>query len=371
MTKISNISEVLERLWPKKLAQEWDNVGLLVGNAKMSVRKALLAIDITGDVVAEARRLGVQMIISYHPVIWDGLKNITADGAGSIIYELIRANIAVYSIHTSLDTAAGGVNDGLADALGIVNAEAIGDFVQNPYGEVFKLVVFVPAGSLEKVSKAIFKAGAGHIGNYSDCGFAAGGTGSFKPLKGSNPSIGAHGRIEKVSEMRFETIVPAEKLDNVIKAIHTAHPYEEPAFDVIKLSNPAGQYGLGRMGLLAEPAGVEQVIRRVKKVLGCKYVGIVGQARRIVRKAAVCAGSCGRIINRVIDAGCDLYLTGEIKHHQAVAAAERGLTCLCLSHSNSERFILRMMIKNLNNVLPRVKFIISKEDKDPFVWKTI
>jgi len=365
--KIKDITAAIEKIVPLKLAQSWDNVGLLIGSGRQNVDNILLAIDITKDVVAEAKKTKADLIISYHPLIWDGLKKITSD---DVVYELIRRGIAVFSIHTALDSVVGGVNDGLAEIVGIENAEPIGDYVDNAAGDNYKLVVFVPFESAEKVSNAVFAAGAGSIGNYSHCGFRAEGTGSFKPLEGARPAIGKKGNVEKVKEIRFETIVPAEKLNAVITAMKESHPYEMPAFDIIKLYSE-NKFGLGRIGRLTKPMQLNQIIQRIKRHTGAKVAGIVGEKKRLIKTAAVCAGACGKIINLVIAAKCDLYLTGELKHHQALAAQEAGVTCVCLSHTVSERFILRKFARQLRRQIKEVTISISKKDKDPFEWKSL
>ncbi len=369
--KVKDIAQAIELIAPLKLAQSWDNVGLLIGDCNKNVKKILLTIDLTVDVFAEAKRLKTDLIISYHPVIWDGLKKITLDGATAPVYNAIRNDIAVFSIHTALDAAIGGINDGLAQIIGITNAEPIGGFVTPSFADNYKLVVFVPADSLEKVSNAVFRAGAGAIGNYRNCGFGAIGEGSFLPLEGAHPAIGKKDKLEKVTEIRFETIVPAEKIDAVVTAMKKAHPYEMPAYDVIKLYPADSKFGLGRIGLLKEPLSLDKIIAKIKGQTGAKAIGIVGKEKRIIKKAAVCAGSCGKIINQVIAANADLYLTGELKHHQALAAQEAGLTCLCLSHTVSERFILKKLAAQLQKRLKLVKISTSKTDFDPFNWKKI
>ena len=369
--KIKDIAAAIEKIVPLKLAQDWDNVGLLIGDAKRNVKNILLTIDITKEVVAEAKESKTDLIVSYHPIIWDGLKQIAADGPSGVVYDLIRCGIAVFSIHTALDSAVGGVNDALAEIVGIVDGKPIGDYVDSPAGDNYKLVVFIPVESAAKVSNAVFAAGAGVIGNYSNCGFAAEGTGTFLPLAGARPAIGKKGKFEKVPEVRFETIVPAEKLANVIAAMKKAHPYEMPAFDIFKLYGSESKFGLGRIGKLAKPMRIDRIIERIKKYTGAKAVGIVGDEKRLVRKAAVCAGSCGKIINSVIAERCDLYLTGELKHHHALAAQEAGLTCVCLSHTVSERFILKKLARQLQKQLKQITIRISKKDADPFKWKKL
>jgi dinuclear metal center YbgI/SA1388 family protein len=369
--KLSEVSSAIEDMIPPELAQDWDNVGFLLGEVNKNVKKLLLTIDVTNAVVTEAKRLKVDLIVSYHPVIWDGLKQVTANGPGGLVYELIRSGISVYSIHTALDVVKGGVNDGLAEIIGICDGQPIGDFVTRPGDDNYKLVVFVPINAVNKVSQAIFAEGAGVIGNYSHCSYKGEGKGTFLPLSGSRPTIGKKGKLEEVIEVRLEALVPAEKLSKVVMAMRGAHPYETPAFDVIKLYDVESKFGLGRMGKVVPPRELTEIIRSIKKSTDATAVGIVGRQARMVKTAAVCAGSCGKIINQVIAAGCDLYVTGEIKHHYALAAQEAGLTCLCLSHTVSERFILKKLSKQLQKKLKGVKVTISRKDADPFIWKQI
>ena len=367
-----DIIDEVEKFWPCELAQGWDNTGLLIGDKKAKIKDVLLTIDVTADVVAEAKALGCKFILSYHPVIWDGLKKIVAeDGTKEgLVYDLVKSGISVYSIHTALDVVDGGVNDGLADMVGIANPMPIGDFVSMP-GDKYKLAVFVPVENVNQVADAVFEAGAGAIGNYSNCSFKSQGQGSFKPMAGAKPSVGSKGKLEKVEEIKFETIVSGDKIEAVVAAMRLSHRYEEPAFDVIKLSDIENKFGLGRMGELEKPTKVVEIVKSIKKATGCKVIGIVGDDKKVVEKAAVCAGTCGKILNQVIAGGCDLYLTGELKHHEALVAQEAGLTAICLSHTVSERFMLKKLAKKLKKSLKDVKIQVSKKDKDPFVWKMV
>jgi len=382
--KLSDITTAIEKIVPLELAQDWDNVGLLIGDPNSNVKNILLTIDVTKEVLSEAIKQKADLIVSYHPVIWDALKKITAEppvklgakylaprSTRGLVYELIRRGIAVFSIHTALDAVVGGVNDGLAEIIGIQDPKPIGDYVDYPAGENYNLVVFVPVNSVAKISEAVFAAGAGAIGNYESCSFRAEGTGTFLPLEGAKPTIGKKGRLEKVPEIRFETIVPATKLENVVAAMKKAHPYETPAYDVFRLYNGHNKFGLGRIGKLAQPLSIEQIIRKVKRRTGAKAVGVVGDGKRLVKTAAVCAGYCGKIINLVIAAKVDLYLTGELKHHQALAAQQAGLTCICLSHTVSERFMLKKFARQLRKHIKQATIRISKKDVDPFRWKNV
>ena len=221
------------------------------------------------------------------------------------------------------------------------------------------------------MANAIFAAGAGAIGNYSNCGFSTQGLGTFLPLQGSKPAIGKKGKLQKVPEIRFETIVPAQKLDACVTAMKKAHPYEMPAFDIIKLYSNQNKFGLGRIGKLKKPAALNTILKKIKRHTGAKAFAIIGPQKRLVKKAAVCAGSCGKIINQVIAEKCDLYITGELKHHHALAANQADLTCICLTHTVSERFILKKLAGKLQKQLKTAKITISKKDVDPFNWKKL
>ncbi|MBP8305187.1 MAG: Nif3-like dinuclear metal center hexameric protein, partial [Phycisphaerae bacterium] len=235
----------------------------------------------------------------------------------------------------------------------------------------YKVVTFVPVGDLNQVAEALYRAGAGAIGNYSHCGFQVAGTGTFLPLEGAHPAIGKRGRLEAVQEIRMETVVRADRVAAVIAALRQAHPYETPAFDVFRHCDLEKRTGLGRMGRLARPARVPRLLNRIRKVTGARAAGLIGRQDRLVKRAAVCAGACGKILQRVMDAGCDLYLTGELRHHEALAAQEAGLTCICLSHTVSERFALGRLVQELKNELPGVTIRRSAKDADPFEWTRI
>lgn len=369
--KLEQICQAVEEIAPLKLAQSWDNVGFLVGDPSRDIRRILVTIDTTRAVAAEAKRFKADLILAYHPVIWDGLKRVTADGPTAPIFELIQAGIGVFSIHTALDTAAGGINDALAGIFPLEETKPIGDYVENPSGPHYKVITFVPDSSVNAVAEALYAAGAGAIGQYSHCGFMTEGVGTFLPREGANPAIGRRGRLERVSEIRLESVVAADKVAAVIDALRKAHPYETPAFDVFRHYDIESKLGLGRMGRLKKPTSLDAIIRNIKNVTGAKAIGLIGPAKRTVCTAAVCAGSCGKLLDSVIAAGCDLYLTGELKHHQALAAQEAQLTCICLSHTVSERFALKNLAKTLKNRLSSVTIRLSQKDADPFNWKQV
>src|SRR5262249_27250144 len=229
--KLADAIAVLEQIAPTRHAESWDNVGLLVGDPDQTVSRAILTIDYTRAVADEARKRNCDLIIAYHPPIFDGLKKIKST---NLIFDAIRRGVAIYSPHTALDVAPGGTNDMLADVLGL---KTRGPLKQaSPTPQEYKLVTFVPIKDVEKVSQALFKVGAGHIGNYHSCSFRTAGTGTFFGQEGTDPTVGQSGRLEKVDEIRLETILPITALPNVIKALRESHPYEEPAFDLNMLA---------------------------------------------------------------------------------------------------------------------------------------
>lgn len=369
--KIEAVTAAIETLAPLRWAQPWDNVGLLIGDPNAEVRHILLTIDTTRAVVAEAKKKKADLILSYHPVMFKGVKRITAEGPAAPLYDLIRSGIGLYSFHTAMDVAPGGVNDALAQAVGMTQARPLGDFVEDPGGPSYKIVTFVPRDSLDTVANALYASGAGSIGHYSHCGFQTEGTGTFLPLARAHPTVGQRGRRERVAEIKLETVVTAAKVRAAVTALRQAHPYEMPAFDVFRHCDVEKRLGLGRIGPLAAPAKLPDVLARLKKATGARTAGIVGEHKRQLKTAAVCAGSCGDILSEVLSQGADLYVTGELTHHRALAAKEAGLTCICLSHTVSERFALKNIARQLSSLLPGITLRQSSKDTDPFEWKSL
>ncbi|MBN1436731.1 MAG: Nif3-like dinuclear metal center hexameric protein [Sedimentisphaerales bacterium] len=369
--KLKNILTTLNDFAPLSLAQSWDNVGLLVGDPGQNITRVMLTIDLTEPVFAEAVQAQVNLIVAYHPPIWDPLKRVTPTQVDSpLVYNLIRKNIAVYSPHTALDVASGGVNDALAEILSIQNPQPLQSDAPEAAG-VCKVVVFLPESDFEPVSQAMFSAGAGHIGpsgKYCQCSFRGTGTGTFKCGPKSNPTIGSPGKFEQTAELRFETIVSITDLPAVLRAMRQVHSYEEPAYDIYPLLNSAGHVGLGRFGDLAEPQSVNTLINRIKQKLKVSAVGLVGSPRTKVKRAAVGAGSCGSLLNDVIAHNCDFYLTGELSHHNALKLQRAGVTTVCVSHSNSERLMLPRLVQVLRKAHPKLTVKVSKKDRDPFTW---
>ncbi len=361
--KVADLVGAMERIAPTAFAASWDNVGLLVGDPGAPLSRVLLTIDLTRAVLGEATsRARSDAVVAYHPPIFAAQKRFLA---GSPAFEAARSGVAVYSPHTALDVSPGGTNDVLADALEMRERAPLRPAPARD--AELKLVTFVPPEHVEAVSRAVFEAGAGRIGNYSSCSFRAPGTGTFFGEEGASPVVGQAGRLEEAGEVRLETVVPERRAEDVVRALRGAHPYEEPAFDLVRLAAAPSGLGLGRVGAVPR-AALGAVAERVKKALGGAHVLVAGALDRPIERAAVCAGSGGELIGDALAAGADLLLTGELRHHDALRAAEAGLAVICTRHSTSERAALLPLAERLARELSGVGVIVSREDRDPFVF---
>jgi dinuclear metal center YbgI/SA1388 family protein len=361
--KLSDAVKALESIAPTRYAESWDNVGLLVGDPSQDVSKAILTIDYTPAVAREAREQGCDLVIAYHPPLFSAIKRITAEGSSGAIYDAIRRGVAIYSPHTALDVADGGTNDMLADAVGMSDCTPL-KLVETKSTQC-KLVTFVPREHLDKVSQALFAAGAGRIGNYTSCSFLLEGTGTFFGEEGADPAVGQKGKLERVEEVRLETVVPLAAIEAVVRALKQSHPYEEPAFDLNTLTAVPEGLGIGRVGKV-NGASRSEVIERIKRELGISQLLVAGPTEGAVNRAAVCAGACGDLLDQAMAQKVDLYVTGEMRHHDALKAATAGVTVVCTLHSNSERAVLKRLAARLSKALPGLSVSVSQQDRDPF-----
>jgi dinuclear metal center YbgI/SA1388 family protein len=358
--QLAKVVQILRQIAPLEAAESWDNVGLLAGDPNQNISGILLTIDLTAQVAAEVAEKKCDLIIAYHPPIFLPLKRVVS---GNLVFDAIRQGIAIYSPHTALDAAAGGTNDVLAEAIGLTDCRPLRTGKSEP--SQCKLATFVPAEHLEKLSRALFEAGAGQIGNYSSCSFRTAGTGTFFGQEGSHPAVGKSGRLEEAQEIRLETIVPLQKVADAVRALRANHPYEEPAFDLYPLTpDPTGR-GMGRFGSLPHTQR-QEIFDRIKKELNLTNLLIAGPTQGVITRAAVCAGSCGHMLDDAIAAGAEIYLTGEMRHHDAVKAAAAGITVVCTLHSNSERPTLRRLKSRLEQTTGMPPIAISSKDRDPF-----
>ncbi|WP_442594983.1 Nif3-like dinuclear metal center hexameric protein [Neobacillus sp. D3-1R] len=360
------VIQVFESFSPKGLAMEGDKVGLQIGNLARKVKNVMIALDVLDEVVDEAIAKDVQLIIAHHPPIFRPLQRITADDpSGRLIEKLIKHDIAVYAAHTNLDVAKGGVNDLLADALGLMDTEVLFPTFET---KLKKLVVFVPQSHEENIREAIGKAGAGAIGEYNYCSFSTNGTGRFLPGEQANPFIGQKGKLEEVEEIRIETIYPEQLEKKILSAMLKAHPYEEVAYDIYRLDNKGEALGLGRVGRVNEMT-LREFAEVVKKTLEVSTVRVVGDLNSKIKKVAVLGGDGNKYFPHAIFKGADVYITGDFYYHTAHDAMALGLNIIDPGH-NVEKVMKKGVTDKLSQLFKdkgyEVKVFPSEIHTDPF-----
>jgi dinuclear metal center YbgI/SA1388 family protein len=364
--RLTEVCAAFEALAPTRLAQDWDNVGLLAGDPDTVIRRVLLCIDLTPAVVEEAARQKTDLVLAYHPPIFRPITSLRADSSGTetIMYTCIRRNIAVYAMHTALDAAEGGTNDVMASLCGVDITGPI-EWVEDPAVDQYKLVTFVPPAQVERVASAVFAAGAGRIGDYTQCSYRLAGQGTFFGGDSTQPAIGRRGQLERVDEIRLETIVPATALSEVVPAMIRAHPYEEPAFDVYPLKRPIVR-GIGRVGRLPRPTTLVRLARKLERATGAAAVQIIGEPDRTVSRAVIVVGAAGSIPFRASLQSDDVIVTGEVRHHDALRIARTGCAAVALGHWASERPVLSSLVERLGAACPGLTVTLSEADRDPF-----
>jgi dinuclear metal center YbgI/SA1388 family protein len=362
MPTVAEFAAYLERFAPCSTAAEWDNVGLLLGDPSGAVSRVMTCLTVTPDVSAEAVREGAQLIVSHHPVLFRGAKKLTTSTPdGPAVLPLLRAGIAVYSPHTAFDNCAGGINDNLCKRLGIVNAVPLRP---REARRQCKLVVFVPDSDLQKVSDAVFAAGAGVIGQYNECSFRLAGTGTFFGTDSTNPTVGQKGRREEAPEWRLEVVVPEHLVSTAVTAMRKAHSYEEPAFDIYSLK-PGTSGGEGRFGELPYPTTLGELAYRAKTALSANAVQIVGSATRSVRTVALACGAAGEFLSDAIKRKADVFLTGEVRFHDALTARGANVALILPGHYATERPAVEDLAAKLAVDFPGLIAWASRDEHDP------
>ncbi len=360
----------LEEWAPPLMAEDGDSIGLQVGSRGTEVEKVLVTLEVTPEVIAEAVKEKVQLIVSHHPLIRDPLARLDYDSfPASLAVRLVENRIHFYAAHTNMDAAAGGVNDLLAERLGLAEIRVLRPA---PQEKLYKLVVFIPRGHEDEVRQAICNAGAGWIGNYDECTFQVGGTGTFRPLPDTHPFLGRIGALERAEESRLETVVPETRLTAVIGAMFAAHPYEEVAYDLCLLKNQApGKVGLGRIGRLPDPKPLHAFAEQVGDALGLQALRLVGDSGRLISVVALCGGAAMSLLKRALEAGADVYLTGDVKHHDALNALGQGIAVIDAGHHATEKIIVPAMAKYLAEKAAlageRLEILTSRINTDPFL----
>ncbi len=364
MKKLKEITSYLESLASLTIQESYDNSGLQVGDPEMEINGILITLDVTEEVLQEAEKLDFNLIISHHPVIFGGLKSLTGSNAAErIVREAVKKELAIYSGHTNFDAIAVGVNNAIANRLGMVNPKILDPLKDH----LKKLVVFVPDKHLEKVRLAMFDAGAGTIGGYDQCSFTLKGKGTFRGSEGSNPYVGEPGKMHQEPETRLETILPAPLAGKVIRAMVEAHPYEEVAYDIYPLDNPYGQAGMGMVGELEDPMEEEVFMSFVKDRFGVKVIRHSALSGRPVKKVALCGGAGSFLLGKAKASGADVFVTGDFKYHQFFDADGK-IVVMDIGHYESEQFTRELFYDLLIKKFPKFAVRLSKTETNPIKY---
>jgi dinuclear metal center YbgI/SA1388 family protein len=372
MTTVAEITEWLEEFAPSRLAEPWDNVGLLWGDPGAPAERVMTCLTVTPASAAEAIREHAGLIVSHHPVLFREVKKIRADFPETgFLWELARAGIAIASPHTAFDNTDGGINDILCRRLGLTEVEPLRPLPTDSHGpRSFKVVVFTPESEREAVSSAAFAAGAGRIGAYEECSFSIPGEGTFFGTDLANPTVGERGRRETVRELRLEFVCPARQLADVLASIRAHHSYEEPAIDVYPLYNETGgdsirRAGAGRVGNCGETFRLEQFAMLVGRVLGRIPVAMAGDPSRPIRRVAVACGAGDDFLKDAARAGADVLLTGEARFHRALEAEALGIGLLTAGHYATEKPGVEELAQKIALAFPGAIAWPSRDERDP------
>ena len=362
--KVSTLVDFFDRLYPFALAEDWDNVGLIVGDSKAEVTGVSFCLDVTHDVLDEAIEAGCNVIVTHHPVIFRSIKRLnSAELQGGLVAKAFQNGVSLIALHTNLDSAIGGLNDTLCELLGLHDVKPLVDSGRERF---YKLVVFVPADHADKVREAMCALGAGVIGDYEECSFSTAGEGSFRGIEGrTNPFTGTPGELEKTAELKLEVMLRRELAGRVIGAMVSAHPYEEVAYDLIPLHNKEAGTGLARIGKLDEIT-LEEFVRKVHD-LGILVTRVLGDPQKAIKRVALCSGAGSDFTTYAISQGADVYLTAELKHHHGLAAAHKGVALVETDHYTLEQKHWPKLAALLNEQYPDLKTKVL--ERGPELWR--
>jgi dinuclear metal center YbgI/SA1388 family protein len=365
--RIQDLVGLVHKLYAPELAEDWDNVGLQVGDPGAPLERVMVALDPCLSAVQAARDAGAQALVTHHPLLFHPIKRLTPeDAVGKVLWTAVRDGLAIISAHTNLDCAVDGLNSWLAARLGVQQGVPL----QSVDGDYLKLIVFIPAGHEKDLAEALFSAGAGHTGAYDHCSFRSRGEGTFRPGQGTNPFSGEIGQTEQADEVRFETIVPKRKLARVLEKMHKAHPYEEVAYDLVPLQNQVTGAGLGRIGRLEQATTLDAFADTVKSGLGCSHLRLIGAENHPVHKIALCGGSGAGLLQTAYRQGADVLVTGDVKYHDARQAEELGIALIDAGHFATERLMIEQVADSLREAARQRHWEIVFEaytgEHDPF-----
>ena len=359
--KLHDIITTLESWAPLSYQDEWDNSGLMVGDPDMEISGILISLDTTVGVLQEAISNKCNLVVSHHPLIFNGLKNITpAIPEFSIIQTAIKKNIGVYAIHTNLDSKLESLNHFLGKKIGLENISIL----KPKTGYLKKLVTFCPVDNASNVKDALFEAGAGHIGEYDCCSYTGNGQGSFRASNEANPFVGEKDVIHQEDESRIEVIFPIHIEKRLIQALLESHPYEEVAYDIYPLTNLFPDLGAGIVGTLPEPVWDRDILLEVKELFGMKALRHTELLDKKISKIALCSGAGAFLIPEAKRQGVDLFLTADLKYHD-FQASEGDLLLADIGHFESEHYVKEILHAILIEKFPTFAVLISERETNP------
>ena len=359
--QIASLIKHLEAFAPPAYQESYDNSGLILGNASWECSGVLCSLDATEEVVMEAAAKGCNLIVAHHPIIFGGLKKITGrDYVENTVIAAIKNDVAIYAIHTNLDNVIAGVNNALADALQLTDRKVLAP----KKNMLAKLITFIPVDYFQKVEQALFDAGAGNVGNYSEVSFYAEGIGAYKANENANPFIGEKDVRHKEAERKLEVILSLHSQGKVVKALLEAHPYEEVAYDIIPLANEDNQVGSGLIGSLPKAISEEEFLSTIKEAFGLEVIKHTPLLGRGVQRVALCGGAGSFLIKTAISAGADFYITGDVKYHEFFDANNR-LVIADIGHWESEQFTVDLLIEIIKAKFPTFAVLKSESRTNP------
>ncbi|HLP04677.1 MAG TPA: Nif3-like dinuclear metal center hexameric protein [Paludibacter sp.] len=358
---VKSICDLIEEIAPLPLQESYDNAGLLVGDPQMEVTSVLVCIDVTEEVMDEAICKGCNLIVSHHPLIFTGLKQLTGKNeVQRCVIKAVRNNVAVYAAHTNLDNVPEGVSGRMASLIGLKNMRVL----QPLENKLLKLVTFVPQLHSYTVREALFQAGAGHIGNYDSCSFNAEGTGTFRANELANPFVGEIDKLHSEPELRIEVVLPDHLKQDVVAALLKVHPYEEPAYDLIPLANSWQTAGAGIVGELEEPEDELAFLNRVKTVFSLPLIRHTALTNKRIKRVALCGGAGSSFLADALKAKADIYISGDFKYHEFFNAGNKILIA-DIGHFESEQFTKDIFYEIITKKMPTFAVQISETKTNP------
>jgi dinuclear metal center YbgI/SA1388 family protein len=359
---IKELLDILDKLAPFSLQESYDNSGIQFADLEAPIIKILMALDLTLEILEEAIENKANLILTHHPLLFAPLKQITKQN-NPLLFKTITNQINLLALHTNYDLAENGLNDYVANLLGITKITPLKSSLE----KIYKFAVYAPIQESDRISQAIFEAGAGKIGQYTEASFQIKGEGTFKPMEGATPFVGKIGKREVVEEIKIETVVPERNLESVILAMKKAHPYEEPAYDTYELKIKQS-YGIGIWGEIAKEVDLTEFSLSVKNKLKASYIRLIKSNRnRKIKKVALCCGGGSSLLEQVGKIDTDLYITGDINYHSALRAKELGLNILEIEHYDTEKFFVEALYNQLIKFkIPPDILMKSKKMKSPY-----